>query len=293
MIVWIICSIIVILLYSAIENRFIKTEHYVLLKNKDGSIGRISSRQNVSGECLSIVQLSDLHDCRFGKENTRLLDKITACKPDVILLTGDMLNKYQQVKEDIFAFYEKLSQLCPCIYSLGNHELKERERYPERFDSYIKKVKECGIIVSDNQSHRLQFDKSDYYVASYSSELKQYKKFVTEKTEKTQSADWILTAEQAELTVLLSHDPELAELYCETKYSVVFCGHLHGGIVRIPGFRGIVSTRFVLFPKYDGGCYQLNETHIMVVSRGLGSHTVKFRLFNRPEVVHTEIYIEK
>ena len=91
----------------------------------------------------------------------------------------------------------------------------------------------------------------------------------------------------------MSHDPELAELYCETKYSVVFCGHLHGGIVRIPGFRGIVSTRFVLFPKYDGGCYQLDETPLMVVSRGLGSHTVKFRLFNRPEVVHTEIYIEK
>lgn len=290
---WIIGSIILILIYSVIENRYIRTERYVLQKNSDGSIVRVAGAKKPSGNCLSVVQLSDLHDCRFGKENTGLFEKITACKPDVILMTGDMLNKYQPVKDDIFVFYEKLAHLCPCIYSLGNHELKERERYPERFAAYIQKLRECGIIVSDNQTHSLRFGEADYLVASYSSELHNYKKFVTKKDEKTINTVRIPETEQAEIAVLLSHDPELTEQYCKTQYSVVLSGHLHGGIVRIPGYRGIVSTRFVLFPKYDGGCYQLDDTHIMIVSRGLGSHTVKFRLFNRPELVHAEIYIEK
>lgn len=287
---------ILIIVYSIIENRYIKTVCYTVQLSQE-RIVRIKQQSDAkgktrSGSAISIVQLSDLHNCRYGEQNRRLLDGIERCKPDVILLTGDIINKYKPVPEDIYNLFEQLVKLCPCVYSLGNHELKERKKNPEGFSEYIKNIKKCGIIVSDNEIHRIKIKDTPLLFASYSSDLVQYRKNVCKKNV---SADWteIPKTNGNEVAILLSHDPELTERYIATTYSIIFSGHLHGGIVRIPGWRGIISTRFVLFPGYDGGCYSLDDKHVLVVSRGLGSHTIKFRLFNRPELVHTVIELEE
>lgn len=288
--------IIVVVAYSVIENRYIRITEYVMGYLNDGTIVDLAGNlpeQSSDGTVLNIVQLSDLHDCRYGKDNEILFEKIKACKPDVVVLTGDMINKYQSVSQELYQLYKKLSALCPCIYSLGNHELKDRNKSSENFSEYINTVQKCGIIVSDNEIHPLQLKGVSCFFASYSSTLEQYKKRKHENsTEKSQPKLPETIPENSGVKILLSHDPELSEVYQKSGYSFIFSGHLHGGIVRIPGYRGIISTRFVLFPRYDGGCYKLDEKHRMVVSRGLGSHTIKFRLFNRPEVVHTVIHIE-
>lgn len=290
----IIALLVLVISYSLIENRYIKTVTYTLQfdeKKRFQSISRSEHAGKHSGTYAHIVQLSDLHNCRYGKKNKRLVEKIKECRPDVILITGDMITKYQPVNEALFDLFRQLSVLCPCIYSLGNHELKERNRYPERFSDYIRKVKSYGIIVSDNEKHELTIKNTAFRLASYSSDLLQYKKqFVKKDTER--KAVEIPVADTAGITILLSHDPELTDQYVETGYSIIFSGHLHGGIVRIPGWRGVISTRLVPFPKYDGGCYRLDESHVMIVSRGLGSHTINFRLFNRPELVHAVIVSE-
>ena len=275
--------------YSLIENRFIKTVTYTFKYDGENlhQVSRSKPEYMQSGTSVHIVQLSDLHNCRYGRNNIRLSEKIKACRPDVILITGDMINKYKPANNEIFDLFERISALCPCIYSLGNHELKERERYPKRFFEYIRKVQSYGIIVSDNETHELKINDCAFMFASYSSDLQQYKNRY--KKSLGVNATGIPVADTKGIKVLLSHDPELRKQYLETDYSLIFSGHLHGGIVRIPGWRGVVSTRFVLFPRYDGGCYHLDESHVLVVSRGLGSHTVKFRLFNRPELVHTII----
>jgi len=287
--------IIAVIIYSLIENRYIKTSNYILKLTSDGSVTDVSGAadQRTVPE-ISIVQLSDLHGCRYGKNNDVLLQKIQACKPDIILLTGDMKNKYKPVVEDYFNFLKQLSELCPCIYSLGNHELKDREKNPESFIAYMKRVRDCGIIVSDNAIHSLCLKDISCLFASYSSSLDAYrrKRFCKEIENTTENDIPYSELSEFPVKILLSHDPELRKQYCESDYSIIFSGHLHGGIVRIPGYRGIISTRFVLFPQYDGGCYQLDEKHVLIVSRGLGSHTIKFRLFNRPEIVHTLIHYE-
>lgn len=289
--------LILIILYSIIENRYIKTVHYTLQINKDRDV-RIKqpsdeSRNPEKGGYVNLVQLSDLHNCRYGKQNKRLLEKVSRCKPDVILLTGDIINKYMPVPEDVYDFLKNLVRLCPCVYSFGNHELKERERNPERFSEYIKKIKNCGIIVSDNEVHRFSIKDTPLCFSSYSSDLSQYGKKGCKKREVDAACTEIPKTDGKGIAILLSHDPELTKCYIATAYSVIFSGHLHGGIVRIPGWRGIISTRFVLFPSYDGGCYSLDNKHVLVVSRGLGSHTIKFRLFNRPELVHMVIEFEE
>lgn len=287
----------IIIIYSIVENRFIKTTVYVVKKCKDGTIKELRSKENNEmpvSSMLNIVQLSDLHGCCYGKQNSNLLNKIIQCKPDVILLTGDIKSKYQSVSPDLYFFLQQLSKVAPCIYSLGNHELKDREKYPDLFDTFIQKLKEFGIIVSDNTAVSLKLNQISCLFASYSSSLINYKKRNRHKIQNDINKVISFTErKEADIRILLSHDPELSEQYLSTDYSLIFSGHLHGGIVRIPGCCGIISTRFVLFPRYDGGCYALDDKHMLIVSRGLGSHTVKFRLFNRPEVVHTVIYFEE
>lgn len=290
-----IAAFILIIVYSLTENRYIKTVEYILHCDKKNRIRVVTksecAEQMVPGVYTHIVQLSDLHNCRYGEKNRRLVEKVKACQPDVILITGDMINKYKPVSDELYDLFEQLGKLCICIYSLGNHELKEREKYPDRFSEYLHKVQSCGIIISDNERHRVTINNTVFQFASYSSDLQQYKKNSKQSTD--YNAKEIPTADADGVTVLLSHNPELTRQYVKTTYSIIFSGHLHGGIVRVPGWRGIISTRFVLFPKYDGGCYYLDESHVLVVSRGLGSHTIKFRLFNRPELVHTVVVAEQ
>ena len=277
--------LIAIVIYSIVENRYIKTTVYGVKHQKDGTIKELRSEQNnETSECskINIVQLSDLHDCRYGKHNSKLLDKIIQCQPDVILLTGDIKNKYQAVSGDLYNFLLQLSKVAPCIYSLGNHELKDREKYPDSFNTFIQTIEEYGILVSDNAVNLLEINQKVCMFASYSSSLKNYKIKNRHTTENEINTAISSPDRKAEIKILLSTD-----------YSLIFSGHLHGGIVRIPGSCGVISTRFVLFPRFDGGCYALDDTHMLIVSRGLGSHTVKFRLFNRPEVVHTVLYFEK
>lgn len=294
--VYLLIFICIVWIYSVIENRFIKTAHYFVRIKHNGDIvadvsGLPVSQHNASDN-IHVVQLSDLHNCRYGKNNQRLLERIEACKPDLILLTGDMINKYREVHEEFYIFCEKLSILCPCVYSFGNHELIEREKYPQRFSEYSEKLKRCGIILSDNEACSLTVRNTSLKIGSYSSNIDQYKK--CNRKQDISAYDKVIDTEinRDEVGILLSHDPELDGVFTEASYQVIFSGHLHGGIVRIPGGRGIISTRFELFPGYDGGCYRLDNSHVLIVSRGLGSHTIKFRLFNRPEIVHAVIMTE-
>jgi len=278
-----------LIIYSLIENCFIKTVHYHMCISNSGNVAIYSGIQDDVKQLISIVQLSDLHNCSYGNENQRLLKKIKSCKPDIILLTGDMINKYQSIPHAQFLFFEQIAKLCPCIYSFGNHELKQRERYPKCFEEYIEKIKKYGIIIADNEMNRFVINGISCCVAAYSSDLSLYKKSCLKSSNQLSDVGTLPECDNSSIGILLSHDPDLAELYKASNYPLVFSGHLHGGIVRVPGYRGVISTRFVLFPKYDGGCYQLDCKHVMVVSRGLGSHTIKFRLFNRPELVHTTV----
>lgn len=287
MIIFISCALLIllVLVYSFIENRFIKTCRYFVYLDSDG-VKLLDGMSKEASDSLSIVQLSDLHNCSYGKSNECLINKIELCQPDLIFLTGDMINKNKNIPEKQMLFFERLSKICPCIYSLGNHELQERNRYPERYFRYIETMKKYGIIVSDNESISVTVNGISCSIAAYSSDLEFYK---LKKSDFAVALSGIILAEcdDSDVKILLSHDPDLAELYKKSEYPLVFSGHLHGGIVRIPGYRGVVSTRFSLFPKYDGGYYQLDKKHAMIVSRGLGTHTIKFRLFNRPELVHT------
>ncbi len=283
-----------IIIYSFIENRCLKTVHYHICMDSDGIVQRWENDrwpEDVVNktECIRIVQLSDLHGCHYGTANDTLYHKIKSCNPDLILFTGDIITKNTVVPTEVVLLLERLASEHPCMYSLGNHELKERRKNPERFEAYTKLLQQAGIRVLDNEIHELVIKGRKLILGAYSSTVENYTKSIRPH-EKSVNIPQVDCGDNC-VSILLSHDPELVKHYTNSRYSLIFSGHLHGGIVRIPGWRGVISTQFKIFPRYAGGYYQLKDKQAMIVSRGLGSHTIKFRLFNRPELVHADIYI--
>lgn len=260
---------IVLFLYSLIENRYIKIEHYTVLNNKMDK-----------DKSLRIVQLSDLHRSNYGKNNSKLFDKIKECNPDFIVMTGDMINRDGKYPEELMLFFQNLAECFPCISILGNHEIGFRGYQPESYNEYSQVLQQCGIQILDNETALIQTKAGQIEIYGYTAGM-----FFYQERKMNYRVELPEPGNESVFSILLSHNPEMIDSFRNNHFSLILSGHLHGGIVRIPGWRGMVSPHFCLFPKYDGGMYSVGDDSIMIVSRGLGSHTIKFRLFNRPEVV--------
>lgn len=221
---------------------------------------------------LRIVQLSDLHGKQFGENNKNLLQKVSDLKPDVIAITGDLIDQAGQM-DMIPALAEGLAAIAPTYYVTGNHE------WAVRNVSELKALlADCGVRVLTNSYEVWEKDGATLAIAGVDDPNGPY----------DQKTGDVLRGEiEADYVILLSHR-DTVEQYGGWGYDLTLCGHGHGGIVRIPLLdRGLLSTDRTLFPEYDGGLVEYENGSFCFVSRGLGSNTVPFRafrLFNRPDL---------
>ena len=227
-------------------------------------------------EGFRIVQLSDLHGKQFGAGNEKLLERVAAQEPDLIVLTGDLIDRAFQL-EDLPALARGLADIAPTYYVAGNHEWGIRQA------KEVKLVLERnGVTPLSNEFVRLERDGQSIVLAGADDPNGPY-------DQKTgpELREEIAAAAGDVYTILLAHRDAVEE-YGGWGYDLVFCGHGHGGIFRIPIVdKGLLSTDRTFFPEYDGGLYPLSGGGYCVVSRGLGSNTVPFRafrLFNRPHL---------
>lgn len=236
---------------------------------------------------LKILHLSDLHKKSFGKNYSRLLKKIPNESFDFVCFTGDLISRSEKI-EDILAkkipFMKCLLEICPVYYISGNHEADVPEKYARLKDE----LEKIGVCVLENNSASFGKDGIITEIAGLSCESKFYKneKGGYSNLEKI-SAEYLnekLLPKSEGFTVLLAHSPFGFEEYESWGAELVLCGHVHGGIVRLPLVGGVLSPERKFFPEYDGGIYTKNKTS-MVVSRGLG----KLRLFNCPEISVVEL----
>lgn len=221
---------------------------------------------------LRIVQLSDLHGKEFGTDNENLLEKVRQLKPDVIAVTGDLIDQESQL-EMVPALACGLADIAPTYYITGNHEWAVR-RVPE-----LKQLLTgCGVRVLTNGYEIWEKDGATLAIAGVDDPNGPYDQ---------KTGDALRSEIDADFTILLSHR-DTVEKYAGWGYDLTLCGHGHGGIVRIPLLdRGVLSTDRSLFPEYDGGLAEYANGGFCFVSRGLGSNTVPFhafRLFNRPDL---------
>lgn len=243
------------------------------------------------GEGVRIVFLSDLHNQTYGKANNRLLRKIKEIAPSIVLIGGDMLvGKKGKSYLPALAFVKELTKRYPVYYANGNHEQRMKEWpgvYGDAYRKYKKELECAGVIFLENSSQELICGNCRIRLTGIEIPAECYSHFRKARIPEGAVKERIGEAKEEVYEILLAHNPSFMEEYLEWGADLVLSGHLHGGIVRLPGVGGAVSPAFDIFPKYSGGYYREGEQEI-VVSRGLGVHTICVRLFNPAELAVLE-----
>ena len=218
-----------------------------------------------------IAHVSDLHNGELGKGNEKLLTLLRQAEPDMIAITGDLIDSRNTDVEIALAFAAEAVQIAPCYYVTGNHEA----RIPAAFRELWQGLTELGVTVLQDESLLLErsgetitligVDDPGFLGISMDRRLAQ-----------------LIPLES--FSILLSHRPEYFETYVQSGAELVLSGHAHGGQIRLPFVGAVIAPNQGFFPEYSEGMYTDGGTH-MVVSRGIGNSVVPFRFLNPPEVV--------
>ena len=230
-----------------------------------------------------IAQIFDLHNCQMGKNNEKLLSMLRAKAPDIIVITGDMIDSRNAEVDIALRLAQELVVIAPCYYVPGNHEARVSE-----YDSLKAGLIELGVTVLENAKVTIDSSGEKMTLAGVVDPSFKTNYLKDDDTAVMGSILTELLDEEDGYTILLSHRPELFEVYAQHTVDLVFSGHAHGGQFRIPFVGGLIAPNQGLFPKYDAGIYEEGNT-TMVVSRGIGNSIVPFRINNRPEIVLVEL----
>lgn len=228
------------------------------------------------------VLLSDLHNKSFGENNVRLLSAIKRAKPDFILVAGDMVTAKEQDGEKAgLTLMEQLGKEYDVFYARGNHEQKLFEIKGNQYEQAIKKT---GVHFLNNESVLLSRGEQEIRITGLSLPMKYFQKFHQTALAEGQIETLLGKRKGNKFHILLAHKPAHFPEYANWGADLVVSGHVHGGILYLPYFGGVISPQLELFPRFDAGVFTL-EKSTMVISRGLGSHSVPIRIHNRPELV--------
>lgn len=224
---------------------------------------------------LKIVQISDLHHAKFGQGQQRLIEKVRQEKPDMILLTGDLVDRYQYDLDRSLEAVEGFVKVAPVYYVVGNHEVSLNE-----VPTITALLEDIGVHVLSNQS-------VPYYKEGVAIDIVGIDDPLNGKTSDEMLKEALVGANH-DFQLLLAHRPEFYASYAAHDIDLTFNGHAHGGQFRVPGVGGVIDHQFNLFPKHiEGVEYHAQMTQ--VISRGLGNSRVMVRLFNPPEIVVTTL----
>lgn len=221
-----------------------------------------------------IVQISDLHNATFGKENKKLLETIRSCSPDIIVITGDLVDSNHTNVERAVAFVKEAVKIAPVYYVTGNHEYWLD---PSENEQMMQGILAAGAYDLDDEAVRIEKGDSSFLLVGLDDQ------HLSDETLKN-----LLQEQKNELSIVLAHEPQYLQNYANAEADLVLTGHAHGGQIRLPFVGGIVAPDQGFLPEYTSGQYNNTDTE-MIVSRGLGNSIIPVRLFNYPEVVCVEL----
>lgn len=276
--------VIALLLFCSYQNRHLETTYYTYKAEQLGA----------DLEGYRIVQISDLHNVKFGKNNQKLVDRIRECEPDMIVLTGDLVDSNHTNVDRAVQFVDEIVKICPVYYVTGNHEYwLEKSEYDELMDGLVS----AGVVILDNQVVEISRGDAKFRLVGLDDRsladgtlealLSDESIRNNQAEQKEETADNEDSGEK-ELTVVLAHEPQYLARYAGTGVDLVLSGHAHGGQFRLPFVGGIVAPDQGFLPEYTVGEYYMNGTE-MIVSRGLGNSVIPVRLFNYPEIVCVDL----
>ena len=226
---------------------------------------------------FKIVQLSDLHGAEFGEDGMELVDKVKELEPDIIALTGDFVTD----EGDLAAVKKlagRLTELCPVYFVSGNHE------FGSGLAIKVRNILErAGVKYLSNEYLTISRGEDEILLGGVEDPLA-----YADMLSPDELAQKMNDAAPDAFKILLGHRNYWMTEYPELPVDLIFCGHAHGGLIRIPGVGGLIGTDRRLFPDFDAGEYN-NGRYTLIVSRGLGNSVPIPRVFNRPEIVCVEL----
>ena len=228
-----------------------------------------SDRLPASFSGLKILQISDLHDATFGDKQEKLVKKIKKTDPDLIVITGDLIDSNRYNLDQSLELVRNIKDISPIYYVTGNHEIATNDA-----DNIKTSLMDLGVKVLSNEEQTIEYKGEKIRIIGIEDPLNGI--LVSEALRQFEDNDLF--------TLVLSHRPETFQDYIDYKMDVVFSGHAHGGQFRIPGLGGLVAPGQGLFPSYTAGMYTEDTTN-MIVSRGLGNSVIPIRVLNSPEIV--------
>lgn len=270
--------VIALLLFCSYQNSHLETTYYSYKAEQLGA----------EFDGYRIVQISDLHNAKFGKHNQKLVDRIRECEPDMIVLTGDLVDSNHTNVDRAVQFVNEIVKICPVYYVTGNHEywLEASE-----YDELMSGLTGAGAVILDDQVVEISRGDAKFRLVGLDDRSLSDGTLGTllndQAGQKEETAD-NENSEKKEFTVVLAHEPQYLARYAGTGVDLVLSGHAHGGQFRLPFVGGIVAPDQGFLPEYTAGEYYMNGTE-MIVSRGLGNSVIPVRLFNYPQIVCVEL----
>ena len=232
--------ILLLTIYLIIENKRIRIAHYNFLDER-------------LEKDIRIAVLSDVHNDTFGKDNKDLIEKVKQSKPDMIFLTGDLIDKRRTDIADYDYFQKKLEEIGVNVINDAAISVGKINIYGIKDYNFFKQPKEKNEEIISQQLAGLEVEKKE-----------------------------------DEINILLVHRPHYFDIYCQYQFDYIFAGHVHGGQMRLPFVGGVYGPNQGLFPKYDCGLYQKDKTK-MIISAGLGNSLFPLRIFDNPQIVVVDI----
>lgn len=270
--------VIALLLFCSYQNRHLETTYYTYK----------AEHLDAEFDGYRIVQISDLHNAKFGKDNQKLVDRIRECEPDMIVLTGDIVDSNHTNVDRAVQFVDEIVKICPVYYVTGNHEywLEASE-----YDELMSGLTGAGAVILDDQVVEISRGDAKFRLVGLDDRSLSDGTLGTllndQAGQKEETAD-NENSEKKEFTVVLAHEPQYLARYASAGVDLVLSGHAHGGQFRLPFVGGIVAPDQGFLPEYTAGEYYMDGTE-MIVSRGLGNSVIPVRLFNYPEIVCVEL----
>lgn len=270
--------LLLFILYVYFENKRLSICEYTIINNK--------IPRTFNGAVF--IVMADLHNNLFGKNNERLLKYIYRINPDYIVIAGDMLVGGKiYTHETVLSLLLTLAKKYPIYYGYGNHEQRIHEQGPhhhEEFYDFYDQLEKAGVKFLINTGVDIVKGKEKIRITGIEIDKIYFKKRDKQEMPLDYLKDLVGICNESCYNILVAHNPSYFETYARWGADLTLSGHVHGGMARIPFLGGVISPQFTLFPKYDGGKFEIGKK-IMLLSRGLGSHTIKIRFNNPPELV--------
>lgn len=240
---------------------------------------------------VKIAFLSDLHNNEFGEKNEKLKETLLKENPDFVIVGGDMIVGKPDMPYDVpLELMIWLKKHFLVLYGMGNHEYRTKiypNEYGKLYENYNRGLKKNGIEILDNK--KVYWERNGAKIAVYGLTIdKYYYKRLKIEQMRAQDIARCIGKKERRFSILLAHNPIYFSAYADWGADLVLSGHNHGGVMRLPFLGGVVSPNYRFFPKYDVGEFKQKDA-TMILSAGLGSHTLPFRFFNPPELVIIEL----